>query len=143
MWRSQVKCGRTKLEEIEILKSEGVLRGDKMPKSNENQKQRIRIKDLPPLERPREKLLAYGADKLSDAELIAILIGSGTRDKSALDIAEEVLDKFGGFRGMAGRDMDEFKEIKGLKEAKILNLAAAFEIATRIVEEVLKDARIL
>lgn len=104
---------------------------------------RIRIKDLPLLERPREKLLEYGADKLSDIELLAILIGSGTKDKSALDLAEEILNKFGGFRGIAGRNMDEFKKIKGLKEAKILNIAATFEIATRIVREVLKNEKII
>ncbi len=102
-----------------------------------------RIKDMPPEERPREKLLEQGPDKLTDAELLAILIGSGTRDKSALDIAEEVLERFGGFRGIAGRNIEEFKEIKGLKEAKILNIVATFEVATRITTEVLKDAKLL
>ena len=99
---------------------------------------RVRIKDLPLEERPREKLLKEGAESLSDAELLAILIGSGTKDKSAIDLANEVLNKYNSFRGLAGKTIEEIKEIKGLKEAKILNIAAAFEIARRIVEEVQK-----
>lgn len=96
-----------------------------------------RIKDLPPEERPREKLLLKGPQALSDAELLAILIGSGTHQKSALALGEELLQRYQSFRGMAGRSLDEFMAIKGLKEAKVLNIAAAFEIARRIVEQVL------
>lgn len=89
-----------------------------------------RIKDLPPEERPREKLLLHGPQALSDAELLAILIGSGTPQKSALALAEEILQRYQSFRGMAGHSLDEFMAIKG-------NIAAAFEIARRIVERVL------
>jgi DNA repair protein RadC len=96
-----------------------------------------RIKDLPPEERPREKLLLHGPQALSDAELLAILIGSGTPQKSALALAEELLQRYQSFRGMAGRSLDEFMAIKGLKEAKVLHIAAAFEIARRVVEQVL------
>ena len=97
-----------------------------------------RIKDLPVEQRPREKLLKDGAEILSDAELLAILIGTGTKDKSAIDLANEIIVKYGSFKGLAGRNIEELKEIKGLKEAKILNIASAFEIARRIVEEVQK-----
>ena len=100
--------------------------------------QRVRIKDLPADQRPREKLIKEGAESLSDSELLAILIGSGTKGKSAIDLANDVLSKYHSFRGLAGRTIEEIKEIKGLKEAKILNIAAAFEIARRIVEEVQK-----
>jgi len=96
-----------------------------------------RIKDLPPEERPREKLLLKGPQALSDAELLAILIGSGTPQKSALSLGEELLQRYQSFRGMAGRSLEEFMAVKGLKEAKVLNIAAAFEIARRIVEQVL------
>ena len=96
-----------------------------------------RIKDLPPEERPREKLLRQGPQALSDAELLAILIGSGTPQKSALALGEELLQRYQSFRGMAGRPLDEFMAIKGIKEAKVLNIAAAFEIARRIVEQIL------
>jgi DNA repair protein RadC len=96
-----------------------------------------RIKDLPPEERPREKLLRQGPRALSDAELLAILIGFGTPQKSALALGEELLQRYQSFRGMAGRPLDEFMVIKGIKEAKVLNIAAAFEIARRIVEQIL------
>ena len=99
---------------------------------------KVRIKDLPVEQRPREKLLKDGAEILSDAELLAILIGTGTKDKSAIDLANEIIVKYGSFKGLAGRNIEELKEIKGLKEAKILNIASAFEIARRIVEEVQK-----
>lgn len=99
---------------------------------------KIRIKDLPEEQRPREKMLKNGGEILSDTELLAILIGTGTKDKSALDLANEIIGKYGSFRGLAGRDIEELKQIKGLKEAKILNIAAAFEMARRIVEEVQK-----
>ena len=63
-----------------------------------------KIKDMPVGERPREKLLEYGADKLSDAELLAIILRTGVKEKSALDLADEILNKFGGFKGMSGRE---------------------------------------
>ena len=100
--------------------------------------QKVRIKDLPAEQRPREKLLKEGAEILSDVELLAILIGSGTKEKSAIDLANEVISKYGSYKGIAGRDIEELKQIKGLKEAKILNIAAAFEIARRMAEEVQK-----
>lgn len=98
----------------------------------------IKIKDLPTDERPREKFLQKGPEVLSDTELLAILIGKGIRDKSAIDLAHEIIKKYESFKGLAGRTIEELKEIKGLGEAKILNIAAAFEIARRIVEEVQK-----
>ncbi len=101
---------------------------------------KVKIKDLPIEERPREKLLKFGADCLSDVELLAILIASGTQEKSALDLAKELYEKYGSsFRGLAGKDISEIIKIKGIKEAKVLNIAASFEIAKRIVEEVVKD----
>ena len=98
----------------------------------------VRIKDLPAEQRPREKLLKDGAETLSDAELLAILIGSGSEGKSAVDLANEIMQKYGSYKGLAGREIEELKQLKGLKEAKILNIASAFEIARRIVEEVQK-----
>jgi len=103
---------------------------------------KLKIKDLPIDERPREKLLKFGADSLSDVELLAILISSGTKEKSALDLAKELYEKYGSsFKGLAGRDISEIIKIKGLKEAKVLNIATSFEIAKRIVDEVLKDGQ--
>lgn len=84
------------------------------------------------------KLIELGAESLSDAELLSILIGSGIKGKSAERIAEEVFNKFGGFQGMANQPLKKFLDIKGLGDVKIIRIAAAFEIARRIVEEVVR-----
>lgn len=88
---------------------------------------------------PGGKLLRKGPDSLTDTELIAILIGSGVPGKTALDIASEVIKKFQSFRGMAGQDIKKFRAIKGLNTVKIVRIMAAFEMAKRIVEQVMKD----
>lgn len=91
-----------------------------------------KIKDLPEDQRPREKLLKFGPEALSDEELLAILIGHGLKGKSALDMAEELLAEYKNLKGLAGKRLDEFMKIKGIKEAKIIKIAVAFEIAKRI-----------
>jgi DNA repair protein RadC len=102
-----------------------------------------KIKDMPVEERPREKLLEYGADKLSDAELLAIILRTGVKEKSALDLADEILNNFGGFKGMSGRDFEDFKKIGGLRDAKLASISATLEISRRIVRQVLKDYHIV
>ncbi len=83
-------------------------------------------------ERPREKLILHGPDVLSDAELLAILISSGTKEKSALEIAKELLDTTGGNIAMLGKmSVDELKNIKGIGPAKAVILAAALELGRR------------
>ncbi|MEO0072946.1 MAG: UPF0758 domain-containing protein [candidate division WOR-3 bacterium] len=88
---------------------------------------------------PGGKLRELGADKLTDTELLAILISSGIKGKSAEKIAEEILEKFGSFRGMANQPLEKFLKIKGLGDVKIIRIAAAFEIARRIVKDVVKQ----
>jgi len=88
---------------------------------------------------PGGKLRELGPESLSDAELLAILISSGIKGKSAEKIATEVLEKFGSFKGMANQPLSKFLKIKGLGDVKIIRIAAAFEIARRIVKEVLKE----
>ena len=106
--------------------------------------QKKTIKDLPEDERPREKLLKYGADKLSDTELIAILLRTGTRGKSAIEMAEEILKSAGGtFKGLAGKDIDEITKTPGIKNAKIITVAAALEISRRVSKQILKDQGII
>jgi DNA repair protein RadC len=102
------------------------------------------IKDLPEDQRPREKLLKYGADKLSDTELLAILLRTGTKGKSAIEIAEEILRSVGGtFKGLAGKDIDEITKIPGVKNAKVITVAAALEITRRVSKQILKDKGII
>lgn len=76
---------------------------------------------------------------MSDAELLAIIIGTGIKGKSAEKIAEEILTKFDSFRGMCNQPLEKFLAIKGLGDVKIIRLAAAFEIARRIVEDVVRE----
>jgi len=105
---------------------------------------KYKIKDLPEKERPREKLLKYGAEKLSDAELLAILLRTGIKGKSALEIAKEIINNCGGsFRGLAGKDVEEVIKISGVKKDKVAAIAAALEIARRISKQILKEKGII
>ena len=88
---------------------------------------------------PGGKLRELGADKLSDAELLAILISTGTKNKSAEEIANELIDKFGSFRGLVNQPLSKLLEINGLGDVKIIRIAASFEIARRIDNEIVKD----
>lgn len=103
----------------------------------------VKIKDLPEDQRPREKLLKYGADKLTDAELLAILLRTGTRGKSALEMAEEFIKIFGSFRGLAGKDIAELTRTVGVKDAKVISIAAALEIARRTSRQLLRERGIV
>lgn len=87
---------------------------------------------------PGGKLREFGPESLSDAELLAVLISAGIKGKTAEKIAEEILGRFGSFKGMANQPLNKFLEIKGLGDVKIIRIAAAFEIARRIVKNVLK-----
>ena len=88
---------------------------------------------------PGGKLIEEGPDKLSDSELLSILIGTGTKGKSAEEIANEIIRKFGGYKGMANQPLERFLEFKGLGDVKIIRIAAAFEIARRIVKQVTNE----
>jgi len=107
-------------------------------------KTKRRIKDLPEDQRPREKMLKYGAEKLKDAELLAILVRTGVKGKSAIEIADEIIKNAGGsFKGLAGKDIDEIIKIPGVKKAKVITIAAALEIARRISKQLLKEKGVI
>ena len=93
------------------------------------------IREWSEADRPREKLLKYGEHVLSNAELIAIIIRTGTRGRSAVDIGREVLHRFKSLRAMCGIDTAEFREIPGLKNAKIAQIKAAIELGKRMQSE--------
>jgi len=94
----------------------------------------------PPIwQHPGGKLRELGAETLTDAELLSILIAPGIKGRPAEKIAEEILQRFGGFKGMANQPLEKLLDIKGLGDTKIIRIAAAFEIARRIVNEVLKE----
>lgn len=93
------------------------------------------IKNWPSSERPRERLFKLGEHTLSDAELLAIILKSGTRGKNALDLARELLTEFKGFRDMGHLEMRRLLKFKGLGLAKIAQLRAAIEIGRRFMTE--------
>ena len=95
----------------------------------------LSIRNWPEDDRPREKLLKYGEQALSNAELLAILIRTGTTGKSAIDLGRELLAKFKSLRAMNGVDVLEFKVIVGLKDAKIAQIKAAIELGRRMMSE--------
>lgn len=110
----------------------------------EESQRKNRIKDLPEDQRPREKLLKYGAEKLTDAELLAILLRTGIKGKSAIEMAEEILESAGGtFKGLAGEDTDEITKISGIKNAKVVTIAAVLEISRRVSMQILKEKGII
>jgi len=88
---------------------------------------------------PGGKLRELGAETLTDAELLSILIAPGIPGKPAETIAEEILQRFGGFKGMANQPLEKLLDIKGIADVKIIRIAAAFEIARRFVEGIPKD----
>lgn len=98
------------------------------------------ITKWPEAERPREKLLARGASHLSNAELLALLFGSGIQGKSAVDLARELLNKFEGLRGLFSASFQEFQTIRGLGLSKYCQCQAILELNRRCSEESLKRA---
>lgn len=102
----------------------------------------MRISDWPLAERPRERLLAAGAAALSDAELVAVLLRTGVRGKSAVELARDLLKDFGGLFGLMAAD-PRLEKVKGLGAAKRAQLAAALEIAKRSLQEPLSSGSAL
>ena len=105
--------------------------------------QSVAIRDWPSDERPREKLLERGAAALSDAELLAILLRSGVKGRSALDLARELLKRFGSLRQAIAADRGRFCAGSGLGPARYAELQAAAEISRRQLTESLRAGPLL
>jgi DNA repair protein RadC len=113
------------------------------------------LHDLPPEARPREKLLARGAQALSDAELLAVLLRTGIRGKGVLQMADELLhiknnsssgiidEGFDGISGLLHASADDLKRVKGLGPAKRAELIAVLELARRAMAQQLKERAVL
>ena len=93
------------------------------------------ITDWPEGERPREKLLANGAQSLSDAELIAIFLRVGVTGKSAVDLARDLLNRFGSLNGIFSASLTEISQVHGMGESKFCQLQAIFEMSQRALNE--------
>ncbi|MEO0185265.1 MAG: UPF0758 domain-containing protein, partial [candidate division WOR-3 bacterium] len=93
----------------------------------------MKIKDWPENERPRERFYEQGSYVLSDAELLAIVIGKGVKNRSALDLAKEVLSRVGSLKKLAEKTAKEIENLKipGLGRAKIITVLAALEAGRR------------
>lgn len=101
-------------------------------KSSVSRPRAVKISDLPAHERPRERLFRAGEKALNDRELLAILLGSGTREMSALGLADQMLAREGSLRTLATRRPEELRKIEGVGTAKAARLRAAFELARRL-----------
>ncbi len=99
------------------------------------------INEWPADDRPRERLFKMGEHRLSNSELLAILIGSGTRGQSALDLSRNILIKYKTFRNMSHTDLRDWEGFKGLGPAKLAQIRAALEIGRRFREEEIREDR--
>lgn len=98
------------------------------------------ISSWPKEERPREKLEKYGADSLSDAELLAILIRSGTANLNVVDLSRKILNDNGGITGLGRKSIRSLQNVRGMGPAKVATLVAAFQLGARFAaSEALTD----
>jgi DNA repair protein RadC len=101
------------------------------------------LKDLPTDAQPREKLLARGAGALGDAELVALLLRTGTSELGVLQMAQALLDRFGGIAGLLHTTADDLKDFKGLGgPAKRAELIAVLELARRALAQQLREREV-
>ncbi|HEY7700608.1 MAG TPA: DNA repair protein RadC, partial [Vicinamibacteria bacterium] len=89
------------------------------------------LRALAPADRPREKLFELGAESLGVNELVAVLLGSGTRRRSALDLANQLIDRTGGLEGLSRASAAALARVPGLKDARVAKILAAFELGRR------------
>ncbi|MBO2522174.1 MAG: hypothetical protein CW345_10325 [Firmicutes bacterium] len=90
------------------------------------------IRELPAVERPRERLVRFGADRLENRDLLALLLGTGTRELSALGLADRLLALFGSFDRVLGASIEELTAVPGVGIAKAAQIKAAYEIGRRL-----------
>lgn len=99
------------------------------------EEKKLTVKELPLDDRPREKLLLRGAQNLSDAELVAILLRTGKKGKSVIEIARELISSEGNLPMLATKTVDSLQKISGIGKDKAATLAAAFELSRRILSQ--------
>ncbi|MGI5920415.1 MAG: RadC family protein [Syntrophomonadaceae bacterium] len=96
----------------------------------------VLIKDLPENMRPREKLVIHGEKNLTDSELLAVILGMGTRNISAIDLANSLLVSYGSLRHLKEASLEELKSHKGIGLAKAVSIKAAAELGRRIALDI-------
>ncbi len=100
----------------------------------------MRLKDQPAAERPRERLVALGPDALSHAELVAILLRTGWKGANALEVARQLLQKYGSLSALAQAPLDGLQDVKGIGRDKAVTLAAAFSLARKMANELRRES---
>ena len=105
--------------------------------------QSLRLKDQPASERPRERLVALGAEALSQAELIAIILRTGLKGTNAVEVGRQLMQKFGSLHGLARASVDDLKKVKGIGRDKAVTLVAAFALAHKMAKELQDESPIL
>jgi DNA repair protein RadC len=101
------------------------------------------IKELPGSERPRERLAEKGADALTSSELIAILLRTGTKGASAIQVAEQLILKFGSLDSLSRATIPQLQAVKGVGRDKAIALQAAFTLARRLAKELHQESPML
>lgn len=99
----------------------------------------LTLRDVPNEERPRERMMQYGAQALSNAELLAILLRTGTFQESAVHLAQRVLSQSEGLRSLVDMSMQQLTEIKGIGAAKALQIQAGIELGRRLARSGMKE----
>jgi DNA repair protein RadC len=101
------------------------------------------IKDVPTEERPRERMLRFGSSALSNPELLAIVLRTGTVSESAIHLAQRVIRESGGLRQLMTMSTDELMKIKGIGEAKALQIQAGLELSKRVSRATFGDRAVI
>jgi DNA repair protein RadC len=105
-----------------------------------SQIQGMRLKDQPASERPRERLVASGADALSQAELIGILLRTGLKGANAVEIGRQMVQKYGSLQALGQASIDDLQTIKGVGPDKAVTLVAAFTLARLMAKEMRQES---
>ena len=113
-----------------------------LPRLSQNNGYTVRIADLPTLQRPRERLSDYGPGALSTAELLAIVLGSGTHGLSALDLGSRIISELGSLSGIQQATLEELQGIHAVGPAKAAQIKAALELGRRLTTEQPDAARL-
>jgi DNA repair protein RadC len=103
----------------------------------------LRIKDMPDNERPRERLVEKGADALKDSELIAILLRTGMKGTSAIQIGEQLVHQFKSLDNLSRASIEDLRQVKGIGRDKAIALKAAFTLAQRMAREIKGESPVL
>ena len=103
----------------------------------------LRLKDQPVGERPRERLVEHGADALSHAELIAILLRTGLKGANAVEIGKQLIQKYGALQALARASIADLQKVKGIGRDKAVTLVAAFALARAMAKDLQRESPVL